>query len=198
MLKKIKVLASVALLGGLLATSSATPASAFPDFNFGMNNRGPFMMFKDGPNFWLFNMDNPFGRYGSTYNRRAGYNNFYQARPNNFFGGNNRSGRWPGGSVPWSSSQWPNSQWGNSPWNGNRWGGNPWNNRSPWGGNSPWGGGSPWGGSPWSGSPWSSGSSPWGGSPWNSGMRPWGGTPSWNPVTGISPFGSPFGGFSPF
>jgi len=153
MFRKIKVVAGAVLFSAILAT----PAAAFPDFNFGMNNRGPYMKFNNGPNFWLFNMDNPFGRYGSAYNRGYGYNGYRQQPWNRFYGGRNRFNQWPQ-QFP---ARWPN-QWnrGSTPWSG----GSPWSSgMRPWGG-SPWGG-SPFGGSPFRGSPF--GGSPFGGSPFN-------------------------------
>ena len=130
MFKKIKSIIAVTALSAGLAMVSAPVAQAFSGFTFGMNNQGPFMMFSDGPQFWHFNMNHPFGRYGTLYNQDGygGYNNgpwsgYYGS---GYYGGGNRYGRfsrWPAtpyGGSPWSNSPWSNSPWGynNNPWNG--------------------------------------------------------------------------------
>lgn len=157
-------------------TATSTPASAFfTGFNFGMDRNGPFFMMKDGPRFWHFNMDHPFGRYGDQRQMFGGANSFYRP-PFSGYGGN-----------VWQN---PYNRFGS--WNTNPW--------SRYGlGRSPFGYGGFPGTSPFGVSPYRYGMmpgvSPFGASPFGYGM---------NPMTGITPFGgspfggSPFGGFRPF
>lgn len=180
MFNKIKKISSVLVVSAGLVSLSAAPASAFFGFSFGMDNSGPFMMFNDGGRFWHFNMNHPFGRYGSNYGRRGygGYGRYYNQPMNNYYGPGyqynnllNRQysqrpgqwrdqwpGQWRGAPRGYNNSPWNNTrQWGRAPW-----GGNPWNNTRQWSGNR------------------------WGGNPMGYGM---------NPMSGYSPFsGSPFGG----
>jgi len=174
MFNKIKSISSVLVVSAGLVSLSATPASAFFGFSFGMDNSGPFMMFNDGGRFWHFNMNHPFGRYGSIYDRRGygGYGRYYNQPWNNYYG----SGYQYNSLLNRQYSQWPGQRpdlWRGAPWGYNN---SPWNNNRQWGG-------APWGGNPWGGNRW-------GGNPMGYGM---------NPMSGFSPYGgSPFGGFTPF
>jgi len=165
MFNKIKSISCILLVSAGLVSLSATPASAFFGFCFGMDNNGPFMSFHDRGQTWHFNANHPFGHYSSNYGRQGygGYGRYYNQPWNYYYGNGHRYNNL----LNRQYSQWP-GRWGGAPWGYYN---SPWNNTRQWGQ-------APWGGIPWGGSPMGYGLNPM------SGLAPFGGSP----FGGFTPF----------